>query len=130
MQVSRGSRSLHRAGASLVHDLLAKNADARNVDLDGVAVPHPERRLPIGANSPGRSGDDDVAGLEFGEGGTVLDERRYIEHEVGRGRPLNFLSVEAGDERELARIRDFVPRDHPGAEAARIRGGGCPDSTR
>src|SRR5882757_9424588 len=48
----------------LVRDRIYQHADPLDVDLAGIAVLHPDRRLARKADARGRAGHDDVARLE------------------------------------------------------------------
>src|SRR6185312_8067430 len=82
------------------------------------AILHPERRRAVGADATGGAGYDDVAGHELGEGRAVGDQGGDIEHEVRDGGGLHLDAVEAGRNRLLADIWDFVRRYHPRPERA------------
>src|SRR5580704_9293810 len=74
-----------RASGSLVDDIDAQSSDAGNLDLDLVAALHPERRLAAHADTVGRAGGDDIAGLEPGHGREIFDDGGDVEdHVIGR----------------------------------------------
>src|SRR6266849_8038623 len=104
----------------LVLDRVDQHADARDVDLAGVARLHPDRvGLARVADAGGRAGEDDVAGLErdaLRDIGDGLGDRKH--HVVGVVR-LHDLPVEPRlDFQALAAGRQLVDGDHPRAEAA------------
>src|SRR5512144_1729122 len=79
---SLASGGARRRGGDLVLDWIAQHADAGDLDLDDVAILHPERRRAVGADATGGAGHDDVAGDEFGKGRAVGDQGGDVEHEV------------------------------------------------
>src|SRR5712691_4833560 len=103
----------------LVLDRVDQHADALDVDLAGVALLHPQRRLARVADAGRRAGEDDVAGLERDALGDVGDGLRDRKHHVGGIVGLQRLTVEPGlDLEALAAGRQLVRRHHPRTEAA------------
>ena len=62
----------------------------------GLAGLEPEGGLAAGADAAGCSGDDDVAGLESGEGGAVFDLGGDIEDHLVEQGVLDDRAVQAG----------------------------------
>jgi len=83
-----------------------------------VSLIHPERRDAIGADATSGAGHNDVAGHELGEGGTVGDQGRDVEHEVRDRCRLHLDAIESGGNALPADVGDFVRRDHPRPEGA------------
>src|SRR5438445_12511060 len=112
------SGGARRRGRSFLLARIAQHADAGHLDLDDVAILHPERRRAVGADAAGGAGDDDVTGDELGEGRAIGDQGRDVEHEVRDWCCLYLNTVEAGRNGLLADVGDFIRRDHPWPERA------------
>src|SRR6195256_6513523 len=90
----------------LVLDRVAQNADALDLDLAGVAVPHPHRIGLAGmADARRRAGEDDVAGLEREALGEIDQHLAHREHHVVGVVGLHDLAVQPDlDLEALARV--------------------------
>src|SRR6266480_854492 len=99
-------------------DRIHQHAHPAHFDLYRISGLHPHRRIAARADAARGAGDDDVARLERGESGDVVDEPRdAVDHLFGGG-VLHHLAVEPRLERQLLAVSDLAARDHPRAESA------------
>src|SRR5687767_6064923 len=79
---------------ALIYDVAAQNTNAGDLYFQHITGLHPERRLAAVADTLGRSGGDDIAGMKLRELGAEGDDLRHrIDHLVGAG-ALHLLAVE------------------------------------
>src|ERR1700759_5327793 len=86
------------ASARFFRNRVPQRADAGDFHFYTIAGLHPYRRLAVGADAAGGSGDDDVARLQHGEGRTIGDQRRNAEHQIVQCGRLHDLAIEPADQ--------------------------------
>ena len=111
----RFPRMLRRA---LVFDRVGQRTNTGDFYLNGIAILHPERRLPSGSHATRRSRDYDVARPQCMNGRNILDQPLNLMVHLTDACVLDLHAVEP--RRQLLRIRvtKLIRCHHPRAKGA------------
>src|SRR5580698_10113714 len=112
---SPGSGQADRLGRLALHDRVLEFAHAIDRDAHDVAVRQEPGRVEPGADTRGRAGCDDGAGLERERRREVLDHLGAAEDQVGGRRVLAQLAIDPGTDPELSGVTDLVSGHQLGA---------------